>query len=529
MRAVVCALAALALLPGGRRAPAVAAPAGHDHGVHAGQVALAGAGAVPCARCHPVDRRGRVARQPGHAACFGDCHGPAPRRWQRPDAARRAVCAVCHEPAALDHQRPRPGQWDVPAGPLSAPEHDLRMSHAAHDGPSLALGGCVACHARPGDDAAGHQVRSRARSAPRARAGHERCTSCHAPAARAGAEPGPPSMQACARCHVPVDADLRRPRLAPGPFPVDFSHARHAARGLSGCRDCHAAVRAATGNALPAPRTEQCAGCHDGARAFSVVTPHCRRCHTRPGPRQGLRPPRGPGYSHRAHRARGLDLPCTACHQLDARGLPLPPAADHAPCSDAGCHRDDFEASEPRVCGACHLGTDPWLRLYFEPRPRPDTELGARFSHRAHARAGVEACEGCHQVRSRLRDLRLPSHHQPCMGAGCHLSDAAESPAPAPLAACETCHVLDLVSVRRGQRLDAPWSVRARFDHASHRTDPGTGAAVPCRGCHVSVLDTDGIADIPGPPKRACEPCHDGRAAFDITGHGCARCHGPGS
>jgi hypothetical protein len=28
------------------------------------------------------------------------------------------------------------------------------------------------------------------------------------------------------------------------------------------------------------------------------------------------------------------------------------------------------------------------------------------------------------------------------------------------------------------------------------------------------------------PEKAACATCHDGKAAFKMTGHGCARCHG---
>jgi c(7)-type cytochrome triheme protein len=443
---------------------------------------------------------------------------------------------VCRSAETLE--RPAAGgARPVPSGPLSAPEYALVMSHAAHDAPSQARGGCRACHA-PGQDDGRPEARGAAAPGPGLDA-HARCTRCHpaasGPGAPAGAEPGPLGLLAmndCTRCHVAAETGAGRPELASGPYRVSFSHARHAARGHDDCRGCHAAVLAASSNALPAPRTEECAGCHDGAQAFSVLGPHCRRCHADGGPRSELRPRRGPWYSHREHQARGLDMPCTRCHQLDARGIPLPPAADHAPCSDAGCHREEFAARGPAICGACHLGTEPWLRLYFQPQHRLDTEFGARFSHRRHQQADValvEPCERCHRQPSQRRDLGLPAQHETCMGTGCHeraAIDVDHPVGPTPLSGCTGCHELDLVARRRTQRMAAPWNVRERFEHAQHRSEPGSGVAVPCTACHQGVTDADSVAEIPGPPKRVCAPCHDGRAAFKLTGHGCARCHG---
>lgn len=572
---------ALASWPGEARTGVAAAqpagaPTGHDHAAHAEQVALSGAAAVPCTRCHAMDRRGRVTRRLGHDACFGECHGPRP---QRPlagppragqagaqtrsqaqsqaaspagDGARRAVCLVCHGAEALD--RPALGRrvFAVPPGPLSGPEHALRLSHAVHDAPSQAHGGCGACHAagaarpavRIGGQAAGPPAIAPATGTAKTTDAHARCTRCHAPGAApataggpAAGETGPLSLQECTRCHVAATAGVLRPHLVPGLYRASFSHARHQGRGLDDCRGCHAGVLAAAGSELSAPRTEDCSGCHDGTQAFSVVGPYCRRCHAEPGPEREIRPLRGRGYSHRAHQERGLNLPCARCHQLDARGIPLPPAPDHAPCSDAGCHREEFMARAPRICGACHVGTEPWLRLYFQPRPRPDTEFGARFSHRQHRDAVVDACERCHRERSELRDMRLSHQHDTCMGAGCHAQDVPQAGAgteegaehlqgPVPLLFCAGCHALDLVTTRHAQRLAAPWSVRARFEHALHERDPASGAAVACTACHAGVVEADSVAAIPGPPKRACVPCHDGRAAFKLTGHGCARCHG---
>ena len=570
---------------------------GHDHLLHARQVAAAGAPAIACERCHALARDGRLAGPPGHAACFGACHGPAPRG--RPGAAvaltpaRRRVCTACHAPAALDRaaasRRERLRMDDALRG--AAPEHALALSHARHLAPSQARGGCLTCHDVPQDD------RATGARAPRT-AGHDRCIPCHGapgqPAPRAGA-PGPaaPPMSACERCHVPVAGaetnpdvgpdvdpdvgpdvgpstapgsapstapDTRGPHLVSGPYPVQFTHQAHQARASMDCAGCHAAVPQTHGSALPPPRMDQCGTCHDGARAFSVTGTACRRCHTTRAPRSGLgsglgagpapRPRRGAPFSHRAHDARGMALPCTACHALDAGGAPRPPAPDHAPCADAGCHRDQFFARAPTICGACHLGTAPWARLHFDPPPRPETELGARFSHALHltGTAPAPSCTACHGTRTRAREMGLPADHDACTGAGCHagvaaaevpdrgfaaeLPDGGAAPATPPpgatpaLAKCEACHVQGLLARRRAMRLRSPWSVRARFRHAPHRADPASGAPVACASCHADVARAADMDAIAGPPKAACAPCHDGAAAFKLTGHGCARCHG---
>lgn len=189
-------------------------------------------------------------------------------------------------------------------------------------------------------------------------------------------------------------------------------------------------------------------------------------------------------------------------------------------------------ARAPEICGACHLGTEPWLRLYFQPQHRRETEFGARFSHRRHRQLegdGMDACARCHTQPSPQRDLGLAAQHATCMGTGCHdltPIDIDHPVGPTPLSGCTGCHELGLMVKRRAQRVAAPWSVRERFDHAQHRSESRSGAAVPCAACHEGVAEADSVADIPGPTKRACVPCHDGGAAFKLTGHGCARCHG---
>jgi hypothetical protein len=133
--------------------------------------------------------------------------------------------------------------------------------------------------------------------------------------------------------------------------------------------------------------------------------------------------------------------------------------------------------------------------------------------HRDHASLGL-ACAGCHALESGDRDLRPPRGHVSCGGATCHRS--GDGPAPR-LDACRDCHRAGMVESRNRDRLAARWSVRARFEHATHAT-------ATCEGCHDQVWQQDGV--VPTPAKDTCRGCHDGGAAFKMTGHGCARCHG---
>ena len=74
---------------------------GFDHTLHARDVEVSGATPIACARCHD-EKAGRLVGRPGHAACFGACHGPAPKGTKQPlDADRLKLCTNCHAEAVL--------------------------------------------------------------------------------------------------------------------------------------------------------------------------------------------------------------------------------------------------------------------------------------------------------------------------------------------------------------------------------------------------------------------------------------------
>jgi c(7)-type cytochrome triheme protein len=569
-RAAALWLAALALLalaaPRGRAAAPDPPADGFDHITHRGRVEVRGAAPPPCSRCHALGPAGRLAGAPGHAACFGDCHGPPPRggRGARDPAVRR-VCQACHRPALIARLE-RGALARIPADfPPYQRDRDfaLTLSHAAH---GAVARGCRACHAAPAEPVRARPGRRARPAGPHAQPAHARCAACHA-----GGRPGGVGMDSCSACHSPAvgSAAALAPHRDAGRFPVDrtFSHRRHLARapaGLDPCRACHAGAAAARGDRVPTPKKEQCRPCHDGRRAFSLVEPACRRCHAAPQREEmSPGPPRG-RFQHRAHDPQRPSRPgptpgapapggapasgaarasgggaatgaagaaprpapaCSDCHALDARGAPAMALRGHAPCANAGCHAEDFAAAAPRTCGVCHVRGEPWRELHADPLPAPETEFGVDFSHRAHlGRPALAAapCTRCHRPAPGGRFAPAPGHGA-CAGADCHARARGAGP---PLTRCGGCHALGLADRRERAALRRTWSVRERFDHRPHAAEPSAPARpVPCAACHEGVPDSASTGDIRPPGKPSCARCHDGRAAFKLTGHTCARCH----
>jgi c(7)-type cytochrome triheme protein len=521
----------LCLSPGEAGAPPADRPTfGFDHLVHAGQVSVAGKAALPCTRCHTMTARGQLRGRPDHRTCFGACHGKAPKSARLPGPKKlskrnQRICARCHSPTAVArYTRGARARLGVRYPPYTA-ERDfgIGFSHKHHDGPSRAKGaspsGCRSCHSEPDANAKVKRL-----------VAHGRCTGCHlAPKTRAI-----PAMTKCTSCHKAAYGPATDPHLVSGAYPVTraFSHRGHRRHTpkLEDCRTCHANVAATDKIELAAPPASACASCHDGSKAFSVLEPACRRCHQQRGPKS-LRPkvPRK-RFSHSAHRGRGMRMACSSCHTLDGGGDPRSAARKHAPCSDSGCHRKEFGALRPNICGACHVSIEPWRPLHHDRSPRLGTEFGAVFSHKAHLGGSSPrartACSHCHRRKRGLRDLALPRNHDACSGSGCHRATAPTRAGVArpTLAQCQACHSRDLITNREKQRRTANFSVRSSFRHKGHLAT-AKGGKVPCATCHRRVTSATALSDVPTPTKSTCASCHNGRAAFKVTGHGCYKCH----
>jgi c(7)-type cytochrome triheme protein len=466
----------------------------------------------------------------GHAACFGACHGAPPPRADRrgvvagrvdaTEPARVRVCTTCHPDGVLTSGRDRRAFAATRA--TGDADFTLAFGHARH-----ARVACARCHDQPG------QARPR-------RADHQRCAAtCHDGSPGAG-----PAMARCASCHVagrdvapPGDPSGVPPRPSHdrgdrsggestgsnAPRGVDaaprvraaFSHADHAARDGGRCERCHTGV-AATDARPPRPTAASCAsaGCHDARGAFPI-TAACTRCHqTAPASKYEVARPTA-AFSHTGHLAFVALLSCATCHPTTRVGDVG--VSDHAPCTP--CHGDDFGRRTPTICGACHASTEPWRALVADRFPAPRSEFGASLDHARHP----APCAGCHRLATAAAELRPPRGHAACTGSTCH----AVTGGPAPqLWACGGCHALGLADRRAAARTAAAWSVRTRFEHATHARG-SDDRAIECTRCHVDMRGAD-LQAVATPPKSTCVPCHDGVTAFKITGTGCARCHAAG-
>jgi c(7)-type cytochrome triheme protein len=497
--AAIAITAVSASLAAAAPAPAPSAPGppavGFEHNLHDRDVVVGGGESLPCARCHAM-KGGALVGKPGHAACFGACHGPPPRAADKP-GDRLAICTACHAEATLVAPNPRGLPVHYPPYTLE-PNFAITVGHKRHR--ELA---CAQCHGGK-------------KPAP-----HKRCAGCHDGSRGAGRGP---AMTACTGCHTPATGAPLPPSILHAEINVRgaFSHPKHAARGAEGarCTTCHQALQDTDDNVLPSPSAATCAAarCHDGAAAFAI-TASCSRCHRDPN-LPGFKVERpAERYSHATHAK--VHLPCATCHPLTRSGEVV--VAGHAPC--VACHAEDFGRRQPRICGACHNATEPWRPLVADRGPPERTEFGATLDHGKH----TAPCTSCHVLTTATTQLRPPRGHRACTGKACH----AVTGGPAPLlGACESCHRQGLALDRQMERDAAPWSVRTRFDHASHARASG-GSPVGCEACHVDVRSPNGAgaAGLPDvlalatPPKTTCAPCHDGTTAFKLTGTTCTRCH----
>jgi len=463
----------------------VLAAVGFDHIVHDRNLVVKGGDSVPCERCH-AEKQGKLVGKPGHAACFGKCHGdppPKPSVGAKPNAGDRIkVCVACHAEAQLG--KPFTGKLAVAYPPYTIDrDFNIAFGHKQHSSTS-----CTQCHTAGGT---------------RAGPPHQRCASCH---------DGVKAANKCATCHPKAVGKPQPPELAPirDSVATTFSHQKHAARGSVGkeCVTCHFAVRATNDTELPRPAIKDCAtsGCHDGRGAFAT-TVACVRCHERPPAEAFLVSRPEARFLHAGvHAAVVSKRACNACHPLSARGETV--ITGHAACVE--CHATDFGQRNPKICGACHNATEPWRHLVADRGPPDRTEFGATLDHGKH----TGACTSCHVLRTEAAQLRTPRGHTSCMGSGCHAVKSGPLPR---FDNCDGCHRLGLANERATQRAAAPWSVRITFDHDTHKA--------ACNSCHTQLQGANVLA-LATPKKATCLPCHDdGKAAFKLTGTTCGRCH----
>lgn len=468
---------------------------GFDHVLHDRNLAVSGAESLPCARCH-FEKSGRLFGKPGHAVCFGACHGPTPKAPARGEKLafgdRAKICTSCHAEATQTAHYTARLAASYPPYTID-PDFSVTFGHKTH-----ASAACTLCH----------DLR------PKASRGitHERCRNCHDGKTAV-------AMSHCESCHPRAVGKPEPPALAVVKDSVSstFSHASHAGRGAAGrdCATCHASIRATDDTRLPRPTAATCsiAGCHDAKAAFGV-TVACTKCHSEP-PREFTVVRPTARFEHRGYHEQLVKTqPCNTCHPLAVTGEVA--IVGHAACAE--CHADDFGARKPKICGACHNASEPWRKLVADRALPERTEFGTMLDHDKHERE----CATCHVLRTAATQLRTPRGHSACANTGCH--GVSSGPAPR-FDRCAGCHRLGIAAAREEARAKAAWSVRAAFDHGTHRTAADGTSSLACTACHTQLSGNDLVA-LPTPAKATCIGCHDaGKTAFKLTGTTCSRCH----
>ena len=503
--------------------PASAPPAqadGFDHIDHHGRVVSRAVAPPPCSRCHQVAAGGRLVGAPGHAACFGDCHGPAPRRSRRYDLddATRRVCRACHRPAQIARLERGARERAASSFPPYDSDRDfaLTMSHAAH---GRVARGCRACHGTPPEPG---QPRARRPAAP-----HARCAACHDRTRR----PGGVGIDSCSACHSPAVGPARAPRREPGAYPVRsrFSHRSHLARTTERdpCRTCHAGAIAQCRRFECRPRRRRTAAAVTTASAPSrwssrpavAVTAHRSARGIRPAPPLSLLAPRPRGDPGR-HRLRHLP------HARSRR------RAGHRAARPRPLLRRRMPRRRLRRRRARHLRRLPRARRAVA---RSSTPIPTRPTHPSSALTSPTA-RTSPAARPRWRPAARDATAPRPRGASSPARDTPHAPAPAATprrAAPRPRSPSAADATRSGSSPGTSWprgsgAGRCALASPTCRTPPSrsrpTGrwpapTATPPRSSSTS------LADMAKPAKNTCARCHDGRAAFKLTGHTCGRCH----
>jgi hypothetical protein len=135
----------------------------------------------------------------------------------------------------------------------------------------------------------------------------------------------------------------------PARQPVDFSHRRHAERGMQ-CAFCHPTARKAEAAGLP--DAALCLGCHRGLEPESALARSLSRYDEAREPIPWVRICRLPGYVFFGHdRHAGASVACAACHGPVAERDVLAREGNISMKACVACHK---AKRAPTRCNACH-------------------------------------------------------------------------------------------------------------------------------------------------------------------------------
>ena len=458
--------------------------------------------APTCVQCH-ASPQGALPALAHHATDKASCNSCHVVHAKTPTV--EADCTTCHQDTAAHH-----GKLGVLAGTASAGNARVCSAcHAPHAAAKEAAMGCAGCHVagsvKKGASVTGPLVAEAPKVVPQGNhvAGHEACTTCHAPhdAEKATVRP-------CTGCH----ADHTAVSTNPGHAQCTSCHAPHAptVSARASCNGCHAGhaalgtpevaahVECTSCHAVHAPTRDPeraCKGCHASVdpkhpavttSATSAATHTCIACHT-PHPKG----------------ATAIARPCTSCHADLART----DEALHAPTKLActGCHQShEFVLARPpsaTFCVRCHTKVEKKVASMHPPTG-----------------PGHGDCIGCHGADA----------HAPALAVNCSTCHVVETKTAGGHGACASCHASHSGALTVGA-IAKPTALAATAAfctscHASKKKAPHTELAGGCSNCHRA----HGPVGVPTPPP--CGSCHApsklaGLHATTAHAANCSACH----
>jgi c(7)-type cytochrome triheme protein len=224
---------------------------------------------------------------------------------------------------------------------------------------------------------------------------------------------------------------------------------------------------------------------------------------------------------------------CNDCHVLTkAKDAPTEGPGAYAICSSnrmpfpshdkcIGCHPTAFFQKPLQVCTNCHVDISITKQAELKVQTGEQAPLRTVFDHQLHLDDGHRVrkkfkfekdCSFCHEFQKGGESVSLPKHAQCCE---CHTQKDVEPK----IDHCAGCHT-------RPRSEANPRSMVKKFSHKDHKSDPKSGASVPCLRCHFDVPRAKTITSLQLPKMATCVECHEGTQAFSYAD--CLKCHEKG-
>lgn len=320
--------------------------------------------------------------------------------------------------------------------------------------------------------------------------------------------------------------------------------------------------------------SSQCANCHQAA-THKVADKACMSCHRDTAPHVS-----SPALQQSAFKAKHMfsdGMRCAECHREHKAPHPLV-RQDNAMC--VKCHSNikasnpkttlpdirDFDRDHPGFKLTVRTGNPgkEIERIAQTETTRLVEKSGLKFPHSQHV-GQVQgpnglwdirelSCTSCHRPEGREMRFKPLSFKRDCFV--CHANQLEVGPASATLRlphgteqsvfnaikvlapkqfpryaetlksnGCAYCH--EVTETKKGDalpwrvtpiRISQDWFSKARFNHASHRTQQ-------CLSCH-NVEHSDSSADVALPDRNSCLRCHSGNnPKHKRIASGCMSCH----